>query len=218
MKRKIKSILLIYIILFTTILLAGCQLVTVVPLNTENESQFYYEDTSFDPTAYVEEKWGEIAAYAKENAHPITEIIALYTSDKAACGEQYGHRNSDKDAWNYIVSGSGKVLNVNTESKNGLLELDLEPYDGNVDAYVQVGPVVKDTAIRNSMPFISFQDFKNQLTFGDVSKAINQYSADNISSGLTLDSLQGKTVTLLGVFAESEKILIVPIEISAGKE
>ena len=214
MNKKIKSISLVYIILIISILFTGCKFVTVVPLNNDKgNTKFYYEDADFDPAKYVQEKWPDIVKFAKENTKPLTEVVALYSSDPAACGEKFGHRATEKDIWNFLVTGTAKVLKVNQESQNGLIELDIEPYDGKADCYLQIGPVVKGNALRDSMTFISFKDFKNQLTFGDVGKAINKYSVENISSKLTLDSLQDKQMTFVGAFSQGSTILIVPTEI-----
>lgn len=216
MKKRIKSILLVNIVLAMVLLFLGCKLVTVVPLNNESSSQFYYEDANFDPAKYAAEKWPEIVRSAKENAKPISDIMPQYVLDQNACGEKFGKRTTDQDLWNFVVTGSGKILKVNTESKNGLLELDIEPFDGQADCFIQIGPVVKGTAVRDCSPFINFKDFKNQLTFGDVGKAINKYSVENVSAKLPLDTLTGKIITFVGAFSQGEKVLIVPTEISVS--
>ena len=68
------------------------------------------------------------------------------------------------------------------------------------------------------MPFISFADFRNQLTFGDVAKAINSYSGDNVSAKLPLDTLAGQMVDFLGVFTQGDTIALMPVELAAYKE
>lgn len=222
MKRKIKSFLLVYIILSVSILFTSCTFVTVVPLDKiKNTTNATFEDADFDPTQYVQEKWTDVDKYAKENAKPLADVVAAFVDDPNDCGTKYGYRHTEKDAWNFIVTGNAKVLNVNKKSANGLLELDMRPYDGNADCYLQIGTVVTGSALRDSMGFINFQDFKNQITFGDVAKALNKYSVDNVSSKLSLDSLQGKTVTIFGAFSidslsQDNMIKIVPIEISVS--
>lgn len=219
MNRNTQSLVLVFIAVVLTVLCPGCRLVTVVPLDTESKTQFYYEDSNFDPEKYAAEVWEQIVQFSKENAAPLSDVLALYSSAPDACGQKYGRRPAEQGStWNYIVSGKGRVLAVNRASKNGLLEIDLEPYDGAADCLIQIGPVLKGTAIRDAMPFISFADFRNQLTFGDVAKAINSYSGDNVSAKLPLDTLAGQTVDFLGVFTQGDTIALMPVELSAYKE
>lgn len=221
MNIKLK-VLAIAVVIITCTLLIGCTWITVVPIDTSKEKpQFVQQDTESDFNAdeYAVEQWPHIYEYAKQNSQPVEEVIPLYKSDLPACGEKYGTRQEGEGSfWNYLVGGEAKVLKVNLESKAGVLELDLAPYDNTVDFYIQIGPVVKGQALRDAMPFISFKDFRNQLTFGDVAKAINKYSSENVSTKIVNDSLEGQIITFTGAFTQGESILIVPVELAISKE
>jgi len=200
----------------------GCNLITIVPLDMNATEQTFYQevvDSDFDADVYASEQWAAITEYASKNSNSIDDVMALFQSDPNACGEKYGTRPDANSLWQYITNGDAVVLLVNRNSQAGLLELDLPPFDGVADCYIQIGPVIKGQAIRDSMPFISFKDFVNQLQFGDVAKALNTYAYKNVISSIDIDALQGKTISFTGAFtAEPGKnVQIVPILLSVNE-
>lgn len=199
----------------TLVLLSGgCKFVTVVQLEETGKQQFYYEDKDFDANAYASDVWPQIVQYCGDNAAPLKDVLTLLAKDPAACGEQYGYRpQSEGASYNYVVKGSAKVLSADTASKAGKLLFDLAPFDGEADFTMQIGPVFRGNSVRDAMPFISFENFRNQLTFGDVGKAINTYIGENIIDREALTAHIGKEITFTGAFSESVDILIMPIQI-----
>ena len=199
-----------------SLLCSGCNLITIVPIDMNATEQTFYQevvDSDFDANAFATEQWAEITDYAKKNSNPIDEVMELFVSDPDACGEKYGSRPDANSLWQFITNGEAVVLLVNRESQAGLLELDVQPYDGFADCYLQIGPVIKGQAVRDSMPFISFKDFVNQLQFGDVAKALNTYAYNNVITTIDIDGLQGKTISFTGSFTAEpgKKVSIVPI-------
>jgi predicted lipoprotein len=63
---------------------------------------------------------------------------------------------------------------------------------------LQIGPVVVGTALRDSLPFVSFGSFVNQLEFAQVSRSLNDKAVGTIRSGFPFDSATGKTVRFAG--------------------
>lgn len=213
--RRTKYYLLLAIILMI-ISLAGCKFVTVVKLGEASKQQFYYEDKDFDAGVYVKDTWPQIQQYAEQNAAPMDEVFPLFMSDPAACGEKYGYRpQSEGASYNFIVKGKAKVLGIDASSKAGKMQIDLPPYDGEMDFAMQIGTVYKGTSVRDAMPFISFENFRNQLTFGDVGKMINTYIHENVVTPASVDTLQNKEISFIGAFSEGQEILMVPIQIRA---
>ncbi|MBS4431786.1 DUF2291 domain-containing protein [Pectobacterium punjabense] len=85
----------------------------------------------------------------------------------------------------------GTVSGIDRESREGKLTLDVKG-----DAVtLQLGPIVKGNAIRDAAGFIRFDDFKNQVQFAQLARALNSKA---IASLPELNaSVQGKTANVL---------------------
>ena len=53
---------------------------------------------------------------------------------------------------------------------------------------------MRGTALRDSLDFVSFNDFKNQIDYAQFGKAFNQYAVRTVLSDLPRDSLVGRSV------------------------
>jgi len=179
---------------------------------------FYFDDGSFDAKGYVDEIWDEeLLPYALENNTDISAVIEELFKDVDSAGSLYGYRSVDQGgAWNFIVSGAGKAVSVNTESRNGLLDLDLPPYDGEADVKLQIGPVIRGTAIRDSMSFIKFDDFRNQIDFSNLATELNKKAYETVLEPLSFKA--GDEITFVGAFTFSavDDISIVPVSLTLG--
>jgi len=202
-------------------LFAGCRLYTVVKHEKSSEvkegPKFYFEDNDFDSDQYVESIWDDkVVPYIDEKAAEITEVLKELKVNVDDAGKKYGIRSSDVgSAWNFIVRGKGKVLKVNRESRNGTLDIDLEAYDGNKDIILQIGPVFKGTSIRDSLDFIKFDDFKNQMVFASISNSMNKQVRDKVVSKLDIDNISGKEIEFTGAFTfeSSGDIVVTPVKV-----
>lgn len=114
-----------------------------------------------------------------------------------------------------MVKGKETIKAVHTESAAGTVELGLADLSGAAGVRVQIGPVIKSSAVRDVLSFIHFGDFTNQLDFANISKEINFYVRDNVVSRLPRTGLAGKHLSFVGAFAEdaSGRILITPVKI-----
>ena len=65
---------------------------------------------------------------------------------------------------------------------------------------MQIGPVIRGTAIRDSLDFVNFNEFTNQIDFAQFGKAFNTYANDKSAEGLPRSSLVGKSVAAQGAF------------------
>jgi predicted lipoprotein len=94
--------------------------------------------------------------------------------------------------------------------------VDLDPADGSADVLIQIGPVIKDSAIRDSLEFISFTDFTNQLEFTRLSNAFNKMVNKTVTGKLDRDNLMGKSISFNGAFTQlqdSDLIRITPVSL-----
>lgn len=131
-------------------------------------------------------------------AQPVASLRAAIAAGLDAAGAAHGHRGAGEGAaWNFAVTGTGTVVEANLTSRARKAMLDTDG-DGKADLTLQLGPVIKGTALRDIAPFYDFNDFRDQIEFAKLGRAIN----DRISAALTLPEgdLTGSKVQFTGVF------------------
>ena len=150
-----------------------------------------------------------------KNAADLIAVLNDIESDKEKAYEKYGI-NQSGDKCNFIIKGEGKVVKVYTESQTGILDITIENYD----AKILVGPVIPGSSIRDSIDFIKFGDFKNQVEFGEVSKAFNNMVYENLTKDLDFETLNNKNISFVGAFTYTGEgaIFITPIKLEILKE
>ena len=98
------------------------------------------------------------------------------------------------------MKGEAVVLEYDDSSRNGLLRIDLNPFDGVEDTSLQVGPVIKKTALRDSVDFIRFTDVGNQLQFASLADELNNKMKKTVVENLDLENIAGKKVYFYAAF------------------
>jgi predicted lipoprotein len=206
------------LLLLLTLLLASCKLAVIRPLDPETGKAKLSEEEAqkvFNAESYVAERWEDpLMTTMQKDSVNLTELLVALETDSDAASEQFGQQQGNSP-YGFMVRGEGKVLELNTESRAGLLTLDLEPFDNQTDISLAIGPVIKGTALRDAMPFIKFNDFTNQLEFADVSKKLHERVLNEVIANTDLSTLPGKTISFLGTFAfaDLENIVITPVEL-----
>ncbi len=183
-------------------LLASCLFVSCVPWTVVPIDDDSQPSQALDPAAYVDSIWdSRLLPTVKENAVELPTVLAQLPGPAG----QY-----------VLVKGLGRVLSLDTSSRSGRLLLDLEPYDGDADAALLVGPVILGTALRDAVGFIEFTDFVNQLQYADVANELNNHVIADVVGALDLANLPGKTIAFFGACAATTGTLpeIVPVEVT----
>ena len=156
-----------------------------------------------------------ITDFAQDQLGEVAFVDLPSAGDHFAAGEEFGYREKEEGSpWNFRVKGSGVVTAVNTESRASTVDIDLFPNDGKADLVLQIGPVIKDSAIRDSLDFISFTDFTNQLEFARLSNAFNKVVNKDVTSKLDRENLMGKKISFWGAFTQlqdSDLIRVTPV-------
>lgn len=197
------------------LMLAACKLATIRPLDPETgRAVIGNEAEGFDAERYVAGIWDDpLLVTVRGEATELAELLHALREDEEAASERYGHQVGS--AYSFIVSGQGQVLSVATESRAGLMNVDLAPPDGEADVALAIGPVVSGNALRDALPFISFNDFTNQIEFANVSKALNTRALESALGTLELQTMVGKQVRFYGTFTLSnpDEIIVVPVAV-----
>ena len=158
------------------LLLSSCVPWTVRPIESADSGPF-------DANRYVESVWNsKVLPAVSAQAVDVSEMR------KAPAGAR-------------LVKGEGRILRVDTSSRTGLMLIDLPPYDGRADVAVQIGPVVRGTALRDALPFIQFSQFVNQLEFARVGNALNDRVLKDVLASLPKEGLAGSVVQFTGASA-----------------
>ena len=214
--------ILTVVLIFVSVLLFAC---TIVPDEEEKvdgekgkKLDIYFVDDTFKPDEFVDKIWDDkVVPYFKKKCLPIGDILPAWSEDQEAAGRAFGYREkAEGSPWNFLVKGSGVIVGVNTASRASTVDVDLDPPDGNADVTLQIGPVIKDTGVRDALEFISFTDFTNQLEFARLSNAFNKKVNAAVLSGLDRENLMGKRIAFHGVFTQlqdSDLVRITPVEL-----
>lgn len=202
------------------IALAGCAPWTIRPITSAGAeaqaSGTVPGKPGFSPAAYVDSIWaGQVLPTVESKSADLPAVLAALKADPEAAKLKYGHREGQRP-YNFLVKGAAKVLAVETASRSGMIKLDLAPGDGKADASIQVGPVMRGTALRDALPFIQFNLFTNQLEYADVSNQLNDRVVKDVVGKLDLASLAGKTLDFEGAFTlSSTGVVITPVKLQA---
>ena len=171
----------------------------------------------FDPKSYVEKIWeSKIIPTIKNDSENITLILDELFLNKELAEEKYGHR-SGTGSFSFMVKGNGIISSLNDSSRVGTLTIKLEKkYESEI--LITIGPVIKKDSIRDSVRFIKFNDFVNQLDFADVSRIIKTRVLNEIIGPLDLKNIVGKNISFYGAitFDRPDKIFITPILIEVN--
>ncbi|WP_027167579.1 DUF2291 family protein [Mesorhizobium sp. WSM3224] len=176
--------------------------------------------SAFNPDKMVEEIWApKVIPYLRQKAGPFAEVHALAKTDPAAAGAKYGNPKKQANSpWTFAVRVEGKIVAANTQSRAATIDVDGDG-DGNADARVQIGPAMRGTAIRDSLDFVQFNDFTNQIDFAQFGKAFNAHADKTVLSKLPRDGLEGRTAKMLGAYTiegGQDLPLVTPAEAEIG--
>ena len=169
----------------------------------------------FDAAAWVESVWtAKVLPYFEKDAVELGPVLAALEEDAEAAGAKFGRRpDTEGSPWSFAVKGQGVVVSVNTESRAGTMVVKVDAASGPGEVTLQIGPVVRGTAIRDNLPFVSFGDVTNQIQFAQVSRALNDRAVGAIHAAAAALKA-GTSVEFAGamnVSASDETVLITPI-------
>jgi predicted lipoprotein len=168
---------------------------TVVPIQTTAAP-------AFDPEKYVGSIWESRVLPAADRAAVDVRTVGQGSSGGAAA--------DGRPLRAIFVKGTATVTEVDRKSLVGLARLTSGP-----PAAIQIGPVLRGTALRDALDFIQFADFVNQLEFAAVANALNARVITDVIGPLSLDDLAGREVTFVGAVAlpAAPTLEIVPVRL-----
>lgn len=173
-------------------------------------------DAPFDAVTFVDGIWdAQVLPTAQERATDAATLLPAIAADPNAAGEQYGRRAGTGAPYAFLVSGTGTVTEVNTTQPTGPVTVQV----GDQQVYLATGPVIAGTALRDSLDFIDFSQFTNQLDYADVATQLNERVKRDVVGPLDKATLVGKEVTFTGAFSQlapGAPALIVATEVQVA--
>lgn len=205
------------------ILALACGLALLAPAGCKIVKTAAPDAAAADPDAQkiagiVADTWqARLLPLIQDQAVDAATLIPAIAAGLDAAGAAHGHKGAGEGgSWTFAISGTGTVTGGDRKSRAAKLDIDVTG-DGKADLSLQLGPVVKGTALRDIAPFYDFTDFRDQIAFAKLARALN----DKASSSLALPEgdLTGHTVTFLGAFAvhsASDPVLVAPTDVKVA--
>ena len=158
---------------------------------------------TFDPASYVTSIWeSRVIPSAERSAID----LEAFMQGAAVSGTPRA----------VFVKGTARIADVDRSSRVGLARLKLPWQKDGRGAAIQIGPVIRGTAVRDALDFIRFTDFLNQLEFAGVAGALNDRVLNTV---LDRPVNAGSEVTFLGAVPKStsgEIVEIVPVKLTVA--
>jgi len=167
---------------------------------------------SFDAARYVEAIWiAQAAPYWNKHAKPLDQLSTRIDKDLDVVGAAEGRKAGDGSPWTFVTQAEGRVISVKTQVRAGAVTIDV----GGKPVDVLVGPVVSGSALRDSLPFVTFNDFSNQIAFAEVGGALTRRALRQVRP--VADGLKpGDNVRFLGVFQVGkggDPVVVTPVRL-----
>lgn len=194
--------------------LGGCKLV-----KTEDE-QKQAAAGAFNPDKLVADIWdAKVVPYLDGRAGAFQEVSALTATDLSAAAEKYGHKEKQGNApWTFAARIDGVIVGEETKSRAAYVDVDVDG-DSKADVRVSIGPAIRGTALRDSLKFVNFNEFKNQIEWAQYGKSFNTYVNGALLEKLPREGLTGKKIKATGAYplpAKGQLPQFVPATLTVG--
>ncbi len=212
-----RNLLIATCVLALVPVLSACKVVKNPTAEEIEQSGVNMTDAERMAARAAEDYAPKVIPHMNAGAKDIVAVLEAIGQDLDTAGHALGiPKASEGSPWNFIATGSGTIVASNRESRAAKLEVDVTD-DGTADLSIQLGPVIKGTALRDSANFYVFTDFRDQIEFAKLARALNDIAGAAIS--LPDGDLVGETVQFTGAFStkkNTDPVQLVPVDISVG--
>lgn len=162
----------------------------------------------FSPAAYGASEFPKVKASIEQRAVDAVEVGNALAADKAAAGKKYG-----VGSVNPVIPVKFTGTVEERKANYNVVKVDGMP-EGMV-IRVQTGPAVNGTELRDATGEIQFGQFKNQIEYQNAGAALNNEMKKQVLQGVDVENLNGKTVSVVGVFkvVNRKNWLVTPVEL-----
>ena len=159
----------------------------------------------FDPAAFAETAWPRLVRESAHTTIDVSEIATVAGTSPAAAR---------------IVKGTGVVSAIDRRSRVGVM-LVRAAGAKPVTVAIQIGPVIRGTALRDASGFIHFSDFTNQSDYAAAANALNDSALRFVIAPVEFEKLTGRTVSFVAAVGRSPvredgAIELVPVRLGVS--
>jgi predicted lipoprotein len=213
---KIKKLMITVLMIgIACLLFTSCTIVPIDPDAGERRDVISAGERAVDMDEYMATYLDSvIIPEIEERRVSFSQLLDAAQNSWNDAGELFGEKKGTIGAiYNFIVHDTGVVKEVNTESRNGFIIIELENYQTNYEIRISIGPVLRGTAIRDSIKFVDFNQFVNQMDFAELANTFNRLGNENVLENVNIENLLGQTIEFTGSFGEPDdnEISIMPI-------
>jgi predicted lipoprotein len=187
--------------------------VHVATIKDEDAIKAEAKSKEFNAATFVDSVWeSQVIPAIVEKAVDFPTLVSALKADQQAAIVKYGH--SETGAYNFVAKGQGKVIAFDASSSSRTLDVDVEPYDGQKDLSIQIGPIINGFSLRDGPGVITFNSVGNQIEYGKVNRELNTRAAA-LFKDLDPATLQDKVISFYGTFTlnDVDHILLTPVRL-----
>ena len=209
-------------------MLTSCKLVSVRKVDPSTGKVIYEQKQAVNTSAtnqkfnlsdfnaddFVASIWAsKVVPTVDSQSVDLPKLVSALKQDQSAASSKYGVSAGTSVPYAFDVHVVGVVKSVDTSTPVGVMKLEVPGVPSDVE--IAVGPLVLGTALRDSMPFISLNEFTNQVQYATVSQALNKKALSVAFKDASPQSLVGKKVEFWGAFAlqSLDSITITPVRL-----
>jgi predicted lipoprotein len=200
--------------LASLLVLSGCKFIKTADQEKEAAA------AAFDPDRRVAEIWdAKVVPFLTRRAGAYGDVAALVASDVNAAGAKYGHKEKGGNApWTFVAKVDGTIVAEETKSRAAYVDVDVDG-DSKADVRISIGPAIRGTALRDSLDFVQFNQFKNQIEWAQFGKSFNSHVNKTLLAKLPRTGLTGRKLTATCAFplpTSGQLPQLVPATITIG--
>jgi predicted lipoprotein len=163
----------------------------------------------FNPQAFGAENFPVIQQAVADRAVDATTLAVALAAGADAAAQKYGVSSSTGTVF------SVKFTGVAGEGKSGIYPVTIDGLPNGLLVRVQTGPAINGTDLRDATGKIVFGQFKNQIDYQNSAAALNDTLKTTVLDAIDTANLQGKTISVTGVFTlvNAAAWLVTPTEL-----
>ena len=166
------------------------------------------QSTAFNAATWAGKQYPKtVEPYIEQNAVDLTTLLTALSSDQKAAEQQYGHNAGSGSGYSFPV----KFTATAGADSDGLVPLSVQGVPDKWTVSLQVGPAINGSALRDVSGKIAFGSFENQIDYQNAALALNDQVKSKVLAKLDPSSLKGKTVEVVGAFAEGANPVFVGV-------
>lgn len=169
--------------------------------------------TQFSAASFGQEQFPKVQAAIDKRAADARTLASALTADPVGAAKKYGIA---------VPGGIGPEMSVRftgvagKDDGDGIYPIAVQGLPKALVIRVQTGPAINGTDLRDATGQFAFGQFTNQIDYQNAASALNNEMKSTVLKPLNGTSLQGKTLTVVGVFqlVNPDGWLVTPAKMS----